>query len=114
LNNAYDAVRESGHAGKIEISTSRHGGSVEVHVNDNGPGIENPDRIFDPFFTTKEVGKGTGLGLSICYGIVQAHGGEIICHNNAGAAGCTFIVKLPVASESAGVAAAESSAEASA
>ena len=48
-------------------------------------GISQPDRIFDPFFTTKEVGKGTGLGLSICYGIVHEHGGEILCHNNAGA-----------------------------
>jgi two-component system NtrC family sensor kinase len=110
LNNAYDAVRETGQPGKIEIRTSRQGGCVEVHVLDNGPGIANPDHIFDPFFTTKEVGKGTGLGLSICYGIVQAHGGEILCHNNAGAAGCTFIVKLPVASESVDAAAAEASA----
>lgn len=110
LNNAYDAVREAGQPGKIEISTTCRGECVEVHVHDNGPGIANPDHIFDPFFTTKEVGKGTGLGLSICYGIVQAHGGEILCHNNAGAPGCTFIVKLPAASEAIDAAAAEANA----
>ncbi len=60
-----------------------------------------PTSIFDPFFTTKEIGKGTGLGLSICYGIVQEHGGEILCHNNIGGQGATFIVRLPVASHAA-------------
>ncbi|MGA8223793.1 MAG: HAMP domain-containing sensor histidine kinase, partial [Candidatus Acidiferrales bacterium] len=56
---------------------------------------------FDPFFTTKEVGKGTGLGLSICYGIVRAHRGEISARNNPDGIGCTFIVRLPVATNAA-------------
>ncbi len=96
LNNAYDAVRETGRQGRIEISTASDGRFVEVHFRDNGHGIAYPDRIFDPFFTTKEVGKGTGLGLSICYGIVREHGGEILCHNNDDGFGATFIVRLPV------------------
>ena len=95
LNNAYDAVKESGHTGKIEIMTARRGKFVEVWFRDNGHGISLPERIFDPFFTTKEVGKGTGLGLSICYGIVREHGGEILCQNNMDGAGATFIVRLP-------------------
>jgi two-component system NtrC family sensor kinase len=106
LNNAYDAVRETGRPARIQIMTASLGAWVEVSFRDNGHGISHPDRIFDPFFTTKEVGKGTGLGLSICYGIVREHGGEILCHNNAGAEGATFIVRLPVASESASVGAA--------
>jgi signal transduction histidine kinase len=32
---------------------------------------------------------------------VREHGGEILCHNNAGAEGATFIVRLPAVSESA-------------
>ena len=60
----------------------------------------------DPFFTTKEVGKGTGLGLSICYGIVHEHGGEILCHNNTGGPGATFVVRLPATPETASVGAA--------
>ena len=101
LNNAHDAVRETGRPAKIEITSAWNGSFVEVAFRDNGAGIAYPDRIFDPFFTTKEVGKGTGLGLSICYGIVREHGGEIACHNNRDSDGATFTVRLPLASEHA-------------
>jgi two-component system NtrC family sensor kinase len=106
LNNAYDAVRDTGRMAKIEISTDARGPIVEVQFRDNGHGIAHPDRIFDPFFTTKDVGKGTGLGLSICYGIVREHGGEILSQNNVGSDGATFIVRLPAASDGASVGAA--------
>jgi two-component system NtrC family sensor kinase len=98
LNNAYDAIRESGRAGEIEVQTTSRNGFAEVIFRDNGDGIRHPDRIFDPFFTTKEVGKGTGLGLSICYGIVREHGGEIVGANNPGALGAAFTVRLPAVS----------------
>jgi PAS domain S-box-containing protein len=101
INNAYDAVRECGRQARIEIMSARTSGYVEVAFRDNGTGIADPARIFDPFFTTKDVGKGTGLGLSICYGIVREHGGEIICHNNLDSEGATFIVRLPLAADSA-------------
>jgi two-component system, NtrC family, sensor kinase len=110
LNNAYDAIQESGNRGKIRIRTRRAVDCIEVAFIDNGTGVSDPDRIFDPFFTTKQAGKGTGLGLSICYGIVRAHGGEILCWNNEGESGSTFVVRLPIASESA-LAAAASEAE---
>jgi PAS domain S-box-containing protein len=101
LNNAYDTVHEIGRAPRIEIMSTKAGDAVEVSFRDNGNGITQPERIFDPFFTTKEVGKGTGLGLSICYGIVKEHGGEILCNNNLGAPGATFIVRLPATSHPA-------------
>jgi len=101
LNNAYDAVREVGRPARIEIMSTKSGDAVEVSFSDNGNGISHTDRIFDPFFTTKEVGKGTGLGLSICYGIVKEHGGEILCHNNIGGKGATFIVRLPASGHAA-------------
>jgi two-component system NtrC family sensor kinase len=106
LNNAYDAVRDTGRMAKIEIFTTARDSVVEVQFRDNGHGIAHPDRIFDPFFTTKEVGKGTGLGLSICYGIVREHGGEILSHNNAGSEGATFVVRLPAAADGASLGAA--------
>ncbi len=106
LNNAYDAVQEAGQRGKIKIQTRRNAEMIEVAISDNGTGIADPQRIFDPFYTTKQVGKGTGLGLSICYGIVRAHGGEIQCWNNEAGAGSTFVVRIPVATESALAAAA--------
>ena len=101
LNNAYDAVHDVGRPPRIEIISSKAGDAVEVSFSDNGDGISHPDKIFDPFFTTKEVGKGTGLGLSICYGIVKEHGGEILCHNNIGGQGATFIVRLPASAHTA-------------
>jgi len=101
LNNAYDAVHEVNRPARIEIMSTKAGDAVEVSFRDNGNGISYPDKIFDPFFTTKEVGKGTGLGLSICYGIVKEHGGEILCHNNLGGQGATFVVRLPATSHTA-------------
>jgi two-component system NtrC family sensor kinase len=101
LNNAYDAVRDTGRPARIEIKTTNRDGFVEILFRDNGYGISFPERIFDPFFTTKEIGKGTGLGLSICYGIVREHAGEILCHNNEGEEGATFVVRLPAVSETA-------------
>jgi PAS domain S-box-containing protein len=106
LNNAYDAVHDSGRPARIEITTRNLGAFVEVEFRDNGYGISVPERVFDPFFTTKEIGKGTGLGLSICYGIVREHAGEILCHNNQGGEGATFIVRLPAVSETAATVAA--------
>jgi PAS domain S-box-containing protein len=107
LNNAYDAVQESGRRGQISLRTQRIGESIEVAVSDNGTGIADPQRIFDPFYTTKQAGKGTGLGLSICYGIVRAHGGEIQCWNNSPDGGSTFVVKIPIAAQGAAVSAKE-------
>jgi PAS domain S-box-containing protein len=107
LNNAYDAVQETGRRGRISIRTERDAASVQVLVTDNGTGIADPEHIFDPFYTTKQPGKGTGLGLSICYGIVRAHGGEIQCWNNSEGSGSTFIVKIPVATEQPALAAKE-------
>jgi two-component system NtrC family sensor kinase len=96
LNNAYDAIRETGKSGKIEVTTELSNNHVEIAFADNGPGIRAVDRIFDPFYTTKEVGKGTGLGLSICYGIIREHGGEIVAGNRLGGSGAVFTVRLPV------------------
>jgi two-component system NtrC family sensor kinase len=101
LNNAYDAVQETRRTGKIEVQTIHRSDKIEIVFRDNGPGISQIDRIFDPFFTTKEVGKGTGLGLSICYGIIQAHRGEIVARNNPDGDGSTFIVRLPIAEKAA-------------
>ena len=97
LNNAFDAIEQDGRPGRIEVETIACAENVEIYFRDNGPGISNPDRIFEPFFTTKPVGKGTGLGLSICYGIIQAHDGEILCRNNSNGEGCTFMIRLPAA-----------------
>jgi len=96
INNAVDAILETGRSGKLKINVSCAGGFVAAQFADDGPGIKDPKRIFDPFYTTKNVGKGTGLGLSICYGIVKEHGGDITAHN-AAEGGAVVEVRLPIA-----------------
>ena len=93
INNALDAMNEIG-GGVLTIRTQRDRGNVVVLFSDTGPGIREPQRVFDPFYTTKPVGKGTGLGLSICYGILQEHGGRILCYNGQ-SGGAVFRVELP-------------------
>lgn len=94
LNNAHDAIRETGRGGTIRIVTRRRGARVSVAVEDDGTGIREPDRVFEPFYTTKEVGQGTGLGLSVSYGIAEEHGGELRAESLA--SGARFTLALPV------------------
>ena len=93
VNNGLDAMADRG-GGVLTIKTLRDRGNVVILFSDTGPGITDPHRVFDPFYTTKPVGKGTGLGLSICYGIMQEHGGKILCYN-AQNGGAVFRVELP-------------------
>jgi signal transduction histidine kinase len=93
ISNALDAM-EAHQGGVLTIKTIRDRGNVVVSFLDTGPGIKDPHRVFDPFYTTKPVGKGTGLGLSICFGIVQEHGGKILCYNRQ-EGGAVFRVELP-------------------
>ena len=101
INNASDAIKESGAPGKIKISSRHASGKLVISFEDTGKGIseEIATRIFDPFFTTKAVGKGTGLGLSISYGIIHEHGGNIYASSRL-RGGTTFIVELPVVEDS--------------
>ena len=96
INNAVDAILETGRTGSLKMRIYSQNGSVYTQFADDGAGIKDPKRIFDPFYTTKSVGKGTGLGLSICYGIVKEHGGDITA-NNGPEGGAIIEVKLPAA-----------------
>jgi CheY-like chemotaxis protein len=74
----------------------RFGPHVLLEVTDTGCGMdaETQAHLFEPFFTTKPVGEGTGLGLATIYGIVEQHGGRIVCSSGLGQ-GTTFRVFLP-------------------
>jgi two-component system NtrC family sensor kinase len=96
-NNALNAMSQSG--GVLAVSTRLHEGWVLLEFSDSGPGIQAPGRVFDPFYTTRPVGQGTGLGLSACYGIIQEHGGRILCENRP-EGGATFRIELPPAGAS--------------
>ncbi|MDQ7782289.1 MAG: ATP-binding protein, partial [Desulfomonilaceae bacterium] len=113
--NAMEAMPEGGRL-KIETrniltdedSCRRHpaaksGECVLMLISDTGIGMskETKEKIFDPFFTTKgwDFNKGTGLGLSVARGIVEQHGGWIVCESEKGK-GTTFRVYFPTVEES--------------
>jgi signal transduction histidine kinase/CheY-like chemotaxis protein len=94
INNAYDAIRDTGMEGTIFVRTKALDETVVFEILDTGTGITELDRVFEPFYTTKEIGSGTGLGLSVCYGIVKEHQGDITAENWE--RGARFAVTLPV------------------
>lgn len=96
INNAADAIMESGRGGRMRIRLFHSNGHIVTEFHDSGSGLRDPKHVFDPFYTTKGVGKGTGLGLSICYGIVKEHGGEISAHNHP-TGGAVVTVRIPAA-----------------
>jgi signal transduction histidine kinase len=93
IDNALDAVKESGH---VDVRAERDTRRVVVRIVDDGPGIpaEIRDRIFDPFFTTKPAGEGTGLGLDIVRRLVQHNDGSIEVESKPGRT--EFRVTLPI------------------
>src|SRR5260370_22347696 len=94
VNNAVDAILEHSAEGDLWVRTAFDGDRLYIEFTDSGPGVKDASRVFDPFYTTKPVGKGTGLGLSLCFGIVQEHGGKILCYNRQ-EGGAVFRVELP-------------------
>jgi signal transduction histidine kinase/CheY-like chemotaxis protein len=99
LQNAQQAILQSGQGGLIGVSTGGTGaGRARLEVWDDGPGIPGAiqARIFDPFFTTKPPGVGTGLGLAIVLGFVRQHGGtvNVLCPPKGGT---RFVVEFPSA-----------------
>jgi two-component system sensor histidine kinase PilS (NtrC family) len=97
LQNAAQALRESGKGGRIAVACEpAPDGGAAIAVEDDGPGIppEVAGRMFTPFFTTKA--RGTGLGLAVVQRIVDGHGGSVSVQSTPGA-GARFVVRLPPA-----------------
>jgi signal transduction histidine kinase len=93
IDNALDAIRESGH---VAVSATREGDRVVVRVVDDGPGIpaDTLPHIFDPFFTTKPPGHGTGMGLEISQRLVRRYRGDIAVDSTPGKT--EFCVRLAI------------------
>jgi nitrogen-specific signal transduction histidine kinase len=104
IQNAYDAMSETGGRLRVSIAGGRRGErqGIEVRVSDSGPGIpaDLREQIFNPFFTTKK--SGVGLGLSIVSKIVDEHHGSIQVLNHqaiGGESGASFLIFLPLAEQ---------------
>ncbi|HKX65267.1 MAG TPA: ATP-binding protein [Rhizomicrobium sp.] len=89
------------HGSKVAVRLIQDDHLVEITVEDNGPGIPEPQReeAFRPFHRLDEgrnlQSGGSGLGLAIARDIARAHGGEILLDQSA-MGGLKATVRLPV------------------
>ncbi|MEB0078298.1 PAS domain S-box protein [Pseudomonas sp. CCI3.2] len=80
LRNAIEANREAhpGRSSTIVLAAEvARDGRIELSVQDQGPGVSEPEleKIFTPFYTSKV--DGLGLGLSMSRNIIEGLGGEL-------------------------------------
>lgn len=96
IENALDALAESGNARQLKLTCRLEGEMMLVEIWDTGHGIpaELQDRIFEPFFTTKAPGQGLGLGLDNAMRIVRKHRGHLSVRSDPGST--CFRVRLPL------------------
>jgi signal transduction histidine kinase len=97
LRNLIENARRHG-GGGIEVAVARgEGGRALVRVDDDGPGVPEPERerIFEPFYrpTGSRETTGVGLGLALVRRIARHHGGEVRCLARPGG-GTRFEVSL--------------------
>lgn len=95
-----NAIRHIPKGGRIDIGVYREQARGILQVEDNGPGIPEPDlaRIVEPFVRGCGVVEGgSGLGLSIAKRIVERLNGSLSLENITGptASGLRVIVVLP-------------------
>ncbi|WP_394837486.1 ATP-binding protein [Pendulispora rubella] len=81
---------------RVVIRALRAGESVRIVVDDDGPGIPEPERerVFEPFVRLHSEGRGVGLGLAIVRRIAAQHGGSVRIET-AEPSGCRVILELP-------------------
>ncbi|MFX1568571.1 MAG: PAS domain S-box protein [Promethearchaeota archaeon] len=82
-----NAIKNTPHGGKVDISLKEQNNSIEISVVDNGVGITENEmkKIFEKFGKIERYGmgldvdiEGSGLGLFISKEIIDLHGGQIL------------------------------------
>ncbi|HET7285950.1 MAG TPA: response regulator, partial [Pyrinomonadaceae bacterium] len=97
--------------GTITVSAKRVDDEVLVTVKDNGAGIprDKIDSIFDMFMqvdrSSERSQEGLGIGLTLVKRLVEMHGGSIEARSEGEGHGSEFIVRLPVITKPAVLAA---------
>ena len=100
LANLLDNAARHGTRALLSLRETR--GFVEFAVEDDGPGIPEPDRerAFRPFTRldparNQDKGGGVGLGLAIARDIAHAHGGALTLEDGARLGGLRAVLRLP-------------------
>ncbi|MFN7955063.1 MAG: PAS domain-containing protein [bacterium] len=85
--------------GCIRVSTAlNERGRIEIRFADDGPGVPGELRrsIFDPPMHDGAESDSQSLGLSMAFAIVQDHQGELFVTESEPPPGATFVIELPV------------------
>ena len=104
-----NAIKFTPAGGRIAIrSADDEPGRVRFEFEDNGIGIASDSlpKLFRPFeqgdrLVTRRFG-GLGLGLSISLTLAELHGGTLEARSDGPGRGATFVLRLPVRSETTG------------
>jgi two-component system, NtrC family, sensor histidine kinase KinB len=94
-----NAIRHTGHDGRVIVLGTERQGRVFFSVQDTGEGIpqEYLPTLFGRFVQVgTQPGGGTGLGLALVKRLVEAQGGQVSVESRLGE-GSTFTFTLPVA-----------------
>jgi signal transduction histidine kinase/CheY-like chemotaxis protein len=104
LNNA---AKFMGSGGRIELFCERVGHQTAIRVRDHGRGLaaDTIPRLFEPFYQVDQglarSEGGLGLGLALAKQLVALHGGEIEAKSDGLGKGSEFVVRLPLAKQTA-------------
>ncbi len=92
VQNALEALAPS-RGGQVVIRVRRRPKHVVIEVEDDGPGVQEPDApIFAPFFSTKL--SNAGLGLAVTHRIVTDHRGTVSVESRPGRTCFRFTIPL--------------------
>lgn len=92
LKNAAEAAQEMD--GGVRIACRKEENKISIIIEDDGPGIANPENLFTPFYSTKR--GGSGIGLTLSRQIIDAHDGTLSVENRIDATGARATITLPV------------------
>ena len=93
-----NAIRFTGHGGRITFTAESTNSRIAVRVSDTGCGIDRQAllRVFDLFAQAQPSGqRGLGIGLSVVREIVTLHRGRIEARSEGPGKGSEFVVTLP-------------------
>jgi signal transduction histidine kinase len=91
-----NALVHNRRGGSAVVSVTRAGGRVLLAVDDDGPGVPEPERerVFDRLHRADRRAPGTGLGLAIARELAAAAGGAVRLEPSA-MGGARFVLDLP-------------------